>query len=112
MPTRTEHIPCPQCGVTRPIRGSVPVDFRRARDRQCRKCTNRDRPPFQRWPTDVDDLTVQFLIAGEKVNASPAERREAVAILTARQLTARAIAERINCTRRTVERHRARLAAA
>jgi DNA-binding CsgD family transcriptional regulator len=55
---------------------------------------------------------VQYLVAGTRVNATPAERRAAVAILTARSLSAREIAKRINCTRRTVERHRATLAAA
>jgi DNA-directed RNA polymerase specialized sigma24 family protein len=63
---------------------------------------------LQRWSQEVDDLTVQFLVAGARVNATPAERREAVAILTARRLSASAIAKRINCTQRTVERHRAR----
>jgi hypothetical protein len=110
MPTRVELIPCIVCGVPRPIRGDGPVHFGRAAKRPCPECSPRSVP--QRWPQDVDELTVQFLVEGEQVNATPAERRAAVAILTARQLTARAIAERINCTRRTVERHRAKNAEA
>jgi hypothetical protein len=111
MPITTELIPCPQCGIPRPIRGDSPVDFRRARDRQCRRCVNRDRPPLQRWPLEVDELTVQFLVDGARVNASPAERKAAVTILTARKMSAREIAVRINCTPRTVVRHRAKAAA-
>jgi DNA-binding NarL/FixJ family response regulator len=107
MPTKIELIPCVKCGNPRPIRGVVPADFRRAAARLCQKCSPKAVPP-QRWSQDVDELTVQFLVAGEQINATPAERRAAVAILTARRLTASAIAERINCTRRTVERHRAR----
>lgn len=112
MPTRTELIPCIECGQPRPIRGTEPVDFRRATQRPCLGCVHRHWFPLQRWPVEVDELVVQFLVDGTRVNASPGERRAAIAILTARRLSARQIAERINCTQRTVERHRAQLAAA
>jgi hypothetical protein len=111
MPTTIELIPCIRCGNPRPIRGSVPVVFRRAANRPCLKCSNRGLFPLRRWPADIDDLVVQHLVDGRPVNATPAERRAAVVILTARKLSAREIALRINCTPRTVVRHRAKAAA-
>jgi DNA-binding NarL/FixJ family response regulator len=55
-------------------------------------------------------MAVERLVIGQPVHATPAERRQAVAYLTRRKLSNRAIAERIGCSKRTVERHRAKLA--
>jgi hypothetical protein len=153
MPTRTEHIPCPTCGKTRPIVSPRPRDH----TRPCRKCAANHRTP-SKYPTVVmvpcircgqprpiraehpntartaakrqcspcanslrntnrhkpepDTLIVEFLIAGTMVKANAAERMAAVAYLTDRRLSATAIANRLHCTTRTVERHRAKLAAA
>lgn len=76
------------------------------------KCAYRVPPPPFRWPEDIDEIAVAHLVDGRRVKTTPNERTKAIAILTARRLTAAAIAVRINCTTRTVERHRQKLAAA
>jgi DNA-binding CsgD family transcriptional regulator len=69
----------------------------------CRRCSQ--------IPTDdIDEMAVERLVIGQPVNATPAERRQAVAYLTRRKLSAAEIARRIGCTQRTVVRHRSRLA--
>jgi len=109
--TRTELIECPQCGVPRPILIDWPNKITVAANRRCVSCANSKRN-INRHQPEPDALVVEFLIAGTKVKANAAERMAAVAFLTDRKLTASAIATRLHCTRRTVERHRAKLAAA
>jgi DNA-binding NarL/FixJ family response regulator len=111
MPTRTEHIECPQCGVARPILIDWPNKITVAATRRCVSCANSTRNTNRHQP-EPDTLVVEFLIAGTKVKANPAERYAAVAYLSARRLTIKAIADRLHCTTRTVERHRKKLAAA
>lgn len=111
MPTRTELIPCPICGRTRPILADHPSTARAAANRTCQSCANSYRN-LNRHRPEPDDIVVEFLIAGTVVKANAAERMAAVAFLTDRKLTASAIAARLHCTRRTVERHRVKLAAA
>ena len=70
-------------------------------------------------PAAVDDLgtirdrndpaRVEAAIAGERVALSPRERREVVQRLHSRRWSARRIAERAGCERKTVERIRAEL---
>lgn len=108
MPTRTELIPCAACGKPRPIQGTPP-DFHRAAKRRCPKCARHAQT--QRL-ADIDELAVKFLVDGARINVTPAERTRAVAILTERRMTAAAIALRINCSQRTVVRHRTKNAAA
>lgn len=109
--TQTEMIKCPICGQARPINVRTPSLRERARNRPCNRCGN-IQANANRHPPDVDELAVRFLVDGAKINVTPAERTAAVAILTARKLSASAIAARIHCTQRTVERHRAKLNAA
>lgn len=111
MPTRTELIPCPACGVPRPILIDHPNKIQVAANRRCQACANSTRNT-NRYRPEPDETVVGFLIAGMDVEATPADRTAAVAYLTTRKLTAAAIAARLHCTRRTVERHRAKLAAA
>lgn len=57
---------------------------------------------------EVDEVAVMRATSGDRsVTLNTAERREAVAQLTARGLSARAIAELLGVAERTVNRHRA-----
>jgi len=104
---RVELVPCPQCSTPRPLLIARPSEHLAAIDRICQECVwnnNRYTAP------NTDEMAIARLIAGQPVRATPAERNQAIAYLTRRKLSARAIAERIGCTPRTVERHRQRLA--
>lgn len=66
-----------------------------------------DGPPPVGWVAPVDELIVASAVRGERPMLTPRERRAAVAVLNAKGLTAREVAVRLGCTRRTVERHNA-----
>lgn len=102
-PARIASVPCPRCGTERPLMFRRESELTRALTRPCRHCGNHP---------DVDEMAVERLVIGQPVKANAAERREAVAYLTRRKLSAPEIARRIGCTQRTVERHRQRLARA
>lgn len=101
------NIPCPQCDNPRPVWIFRAKELRIAQTRKCQACalTNitHDFP-------EPDEMAVARLLAGQPVKATPTERNQAVATLTRRRLSAAEIARRIGCTKRTVERHRAKLA--
>jgi len=112
MPTTTEHIPCPKCGATRPIRIDYPNKARVAANRPCLSCANTTRN-LNRHRPDADPLVVQFLLSGTRVTSNAAEREIVVAFLTKKKrMSITQIAALMHCTTRTVERHRAKLAAA
>lgn len=56
----------------------------------------------------VDPVAVERAAWGDRVYLRPIERRAVVQLLTRRGLSARAIAERVGISSRTVERHRRR----
>ena len=58
---------------------------------------------------DIDEAIIARALAGHKPEMNPAERSHLIAYLTGKQDTARQIAERLGCTTRTVQRHRAQL---
>lgn len=62
-------------------------------------------------PPEPDWVVVERLMAGHAVEATTAERREAIRRLTARGLSAVDIAARVGCSDRTVVRYRSRAAA-
>lgn len=95
---------CPRCGKLREVRIRTAFSWWRAVDRLCLSCT------ALVHHYDVDDMAVERLIIGSRVNATAGERQQAVAYLTRSGRSARVIAERIGCTQRTVVRHRSRLA--
>jgi hypothetical protein len=107
----TADIECPRCGRTRPLIINSHSEHARALKRICANCQIVQLPNnlTGNYP-DVDEITVEHLIAGHPTPATPAERRQAIAYLTIRKASASEIARRIGCTQRTVERHRQRLA--
>jgi DNA-binding NarL/FixJ family response regulator len=107
MPYSTELIPCAQCGIPRPLQVRSASHRKVVQQRICTRCnTTNIRAYNVSDPGDVDEMAVERLIAGTPVQARPSERMQAVAYLTRRRLSAKQIAERIGCTKRTVERHR------
>jgi DNA-binding NarL/FixJ family response regulator len=107
MPTTTELIPCPQCGVPRPLKIRAATQRAEAEQRVCTACNTTN---IRNWPVEPDEMAIERLVAGIPVRARPVERQAAVAYLTRQRLSAAQIARRIGCTKRTVERHRQRLA--
>jgi DNA-binding CsgD family transcriptional regulator len=104
----TTNINCPQCGNPRPLRIYAPGELTKAQQRICRPCVTTNNTSTT--PEVADAAAVERLLAGQPVHARAADRAQAVAYLTRRQLSAAEIARRIGCTKRTVERHRQRLA--
>ena len=98
-------VQCPVCDTIRPVVINSQMAYWRAIERLCFPCA------FALRYDDVDHMAVERLISGSRITATPAERRAAVAHLTRAGRSARVIAARIGCTKRTVERHRATLAA-
>lgn len=100
-------VACPECGRPRPVHPHYVADATTRRCQQCGLTTSREKQA--RLSADVDEMAVARLTTGAPVRATRGEITEAVRILTERRLPAHTIAERLNVTRRTVERHRARL---
>ncbi len=55
----------------------------------------------------IDEIAIERAISGERLHLTMLERREAVARLTRRGLSARRIAELLHTTSRTIARQRA-----
>lgn len=85
---------CAGCGC--------PIERRR---RWCRPCWVR---VLIARLDEVDDVVVWRLTHGDRLDSTPGEKRAAVAELTRRGMSARAIAERIGIAERSVVRARAR----
>jgi DNA-binding NarL/FixJ family response regulator len=106
-------IPCPGCESARTIQSRKPSAVAAARARMCRRCAA-SAAALQRWTPngdDIDEVTVDRLVAGQLRNArtasTRAERLAAVDRLTRYGLSAPLIAARMGVTQRTVERLRA-----
>lgn len=99
----TVDVTCPICETPRPIRYSTPIDLRRAADRQCLNCYRAGRYK------GVDEVAVQRLLSGSRVQATRAERQAAVTYLVDRRVPNSVIAARIHASQRTVERLRQRM---
>ena len=101
-------IPCPICSTPmQALTRGLPRQFcsQRCSGIGCSRL-------WQLWNLDVDDVTVDRLIHGERTTATKAERHEAIGTLTALGYSLIAIADRLHITARTVSRHRADLKAA
>lgn len=99
-------VPCPRCGRPRPIQDRYPYLVRDAAKRQCYPCgiATRNVATY----AALDEVAVLRLIDGRPpAHTTPAERRAAVAYLTAHGRSAAWIAERIGVTERSVCRLRA-----
>ncbi len=128
-PWRADHT-CPECGRVRSIIGNQ-HHHDRADRRTCHACAMRQVVPdpesarremqrcgtvtaAARYETDeaADWVVVGRLISGMPVPSTPAERAAAIARLTVLGVPAVVIAQRMHVTKRTVERHRARIRSA
>lgn len=111
----TVTVPCVQCGDLRALMVSGPVQAAQVAQRMCRSCASLTNARTRwlnrlRGTEDFDWAAVDNMMHGIRVPRSThldAERTEAVARLTARGLTAKAIAELLHTTPRSVVRRRA-----
>ena len=77
-----------------------------------RTVTGTARPLFDGTPQPIDEVAVLRATWGDRVELNATERTEAVRVMNARGMSAAQIARMLNVTRRTVERHVAKVRAA
>jgi Helix-turn-helix domain len=67
-----------------------------------------DGPPPAPWTAQpLDGVAIELAVKGTRPRLTPQERRAAVAELRERGLSLSAVADRLGCSQRTVERHTA-----
>jgi DNA-binding CsgD family transcriptional regulator len=105
--------PCTRCARSRRIQGrglcSACYDWHRNRGSLDLYPVTGPEALLIRGNRGLDEIAVERALAGDKLALTIEERRLVVDVLTRKGVTARAIAERLGITTRSVVRHRATL---